>query len=131
MNRSKVLTQIHAIIDARLFSGRPWPADREACDALRRTFVQMGLDEQVPGDTKTSRTTALGREHQLDLIMVFTGLWEEWEMASILEEHGLIDQSECEFIYDQLEADPDSEGVTLPFVRRAYFEYYNPSKYLN
>ncbi len=131
MNRSKILTQIHAIVDARLFSGRPWPADREACDALRRTFVQMGLDEQVPGDTKTSRTTALGREHQLDLIRVFTGLWEECEMASILEEHGLIDQSECEFIYDQLEADPDTEGVTLPFVRRAYFEYYNPSKYLN
>ena len=50
---------------------------------------------------------------------------------AILEEHGLIDQSECEFIYDQLEADPDTEGVTLPFVRRAYFEYYNPSKYLN
>ncbi len=31
--RSKVLTQIHAIVDARLFSGRPWPADREACDS--------------------------------------------------------------------------------------------------
>ncbi len=131
MNRSKVLTQIHAIVDARLFSGRPWPAGREACDALSRTFVQMGLRKQVPGDTETSMTTALGREHHLDLIDVFIGFLEEWEMASILEDHGLIDESECEFIFDQLEADPDTEGVTLPFVRRAYFEYYNPSKYLN
>ena len=128
MNRSKVLTQIHAIIDARLFSGRPWPADRESCDALRRTFL---LDEQVPGDTETSMTTAWEREHHLDLIDVFIGFLEEWEMASILEDHGLIDESECEFIFDQLEADPDTEGVTLPFVRRAYFEYYNPSKYLS
>ena len=131
MNRSKILTQIHAIVDARLFSGRPWLPDREACDALRRTFVQLGLDEQVPGDTESWLTTALGREHRLDLIDVFTGMLEEWEMASILEEHGLIDQSEREFIYDQLEADPDTKGVTLPFVRKAYFEYYNPSKYLS
>ena len=131
MNRSKLLTQIHAIIDARLFSGRPWPADREACAALGRTFVQMGLDEQVPGDTKTSRMTALGREHQLDLIMVFTGLWEVCEMPSILEEHGLIDQSEFEFIFDQLEAGTNPGDVMFPVVRKVYFEYYNPSKYLN
>ena len=131
MNRSKLLTQIHAIVDARLFSGRPWLPDREACDALRRTFVQMGLYEQDPGDTETSWKTALGKEHHLDLIMVFAGLWWEFEMASILEEHGLIDQSECESIYDQLEAGTDPEDVMLPVVRKAYFEYYNPSKYLN
>ncbi len=131
MNRSKLLTQIHAIVDARLFSGCPWPADREACDALSRTFVQMGLRKQVPGDTETSMTTALGREHHLDLIMVFTGLWCEWEVPSILQEHGLIDQSEFEFIFDQLEAGTDPEDVMFPVVRKAYFEYYNPSKYLN
>ena len=130
MNRSKVLTQIHAIIDARLFSGRPWPADRESCDALRRTFLQMGLDEQVPGDAETW-TTTWGREHHLDLIEVFAGFLEEWDMASILEDYGLIDETEREFIFDQLEADPDTVGVTLPFVRRAYFEYYTPSKYLS
>ncbi len=91
----------------------------------------MGLKEQVPGDTKTSRMTALGREHQLDLIMVFTGLWEVCEMPSILEEHGLIDQSEFEFIFDQLEAGTNPGDVMLPVVRKVYFEYYNPSKYLN
>ena len=91
----------------------------------------MGLRKQAPGDTETSMTTALGREHHLDLIMVFTGLWCEWEVPSILQEHGLIDQSEFEFIFDQLEVGTDPEGVLLPFVRRAYFEYYNPSKYLN
>jgi len=91
----------------------------------------MGLEEQVPGDTETCRTTALGREHQLDLIELFTGLWEDWEIASMLEELGLIDQSECEFIYDQLEAGTDPEDVMLPVVQKAYFEYYNPSKYLN
>ncbi len=54
--RSKVLTQIHAIVDARLFSGRPWLADREACDSgahqsLRASWnagsVSGGLSNQA------------------------------------------------------------------------------------
>ncbi len=129
--RSKVLTQIHAIVDARLFSGRPWLPDREACDALRRTFVQLGLDEQVPGDTESWLTTALGREHHFDLIMVFTGLWCEWDMPFILQNYGLINESERDFIWAQLGAGTDPEDVMLPVVRKAYFEYYNPPKYLS
>ena len=66
--RSKVLTQIHAIVDARLFSGRPWPADREACDSgahqsLRASWnaisVSGGVIDQA-GLRRGSRTPKNG-----------------------------------------------------------------------
>jgi hypothetical protein len=37
------------------------------------------------------RNTPLGRELHLDLLMVFMGLWDQWEIPMILEDHGLID----------------------------------------
>ena len=131
MDKRTVITKLHAMIVTRLFSSRPWLADKETCAALWSTFNQMGLEEIVPGETETYRNTDLGREHQMDLIMAFTGYWCEWEIPWILENYGLIDEIEYELISDRLEAGHDPERVMLPFVRRAYLDFYNPSRLLN
>jgi hypothetical protein len=50
----------------------------------------MGLQERIPGEKETSRSTPLGRELHSDLLMVFLGLWDEWEVPMILEDYGVI-----------------------------------------
>ena len=94
MDKRTVTQGLHAMMVTRLFGGRPWLADGEACDALRKKLYKLGLQERVPGDIFTTRSTSLGNELQLDLVMVFIGLWDEWEVAGILEKYGLIDEAD-------------------------------------
>lgn len=112
------------MIDMRLFGNRPWLADREACDSISTRLDDLGLQQQVSDDT--SRTTALGKELELDLVMVFVGLWDEWQVPSILEQYGLIDEIDESRIYDQLETSDNPEYVLRPWVRKAYLDHYNP-----
>jgi hypothetical protein len=90
-------------------ANRPWLSDPESA-ALQRKLEQMGLEERVPSASDTWRNTPLGRELHLDLLMVFMGLWDQWEIPMILEDHGLIDDLEAEHMQDLLQAgrDPDS-----------------------
>jgi hypothetical protein len=93
IDKRAVLLDLHVMMHFRLFGRCYWLADREACDALSRKLDDLGLQERVSGDEDTSRKRPLGNELPLDLIMVFLGLWDEWEMPNILERHGLIDGS--------------------------------------
>ncbi len=127
MEKRAVIQDLHAMMVTRLFGGRPWLADREACGALSKKLDKLGLQERVPGESLTTRSTALGNELQLDLVMVFIGLWVEWDMPAILEEYGLIDALDESRIYDLLETCSDPEHVLRPFVRKAFREHYNPS----
>ena len=70
----------------------------------------MGLEERVPGTTDMWRNTPLGSELHLDLLMVFMGLWDEWEIPMILEDHGLIDDLEAEHMLDLLGARGGNPG---------------------
>ena len=131
MNKRAVIADLHLMIDTRLFGSRPWLADREACDAIRRKLDGLGLQERLPGDPETTRFTSLGKELNLDLILAFVGLWFEWEIPSILEEYGLIDEIDELRLYDQLDSSDDPEHVLRPLVRKAFFDHYNPSDLLN
>ena len=106
----------------RLFGERSWLADREACDAINRKFEDLGLQEHVPGDMFTTRFTELGKELEVDLVMVFVGLFDEYQVPSILEQHGLIDVIEEDDIYDVLEIYGDPERALRAMVQRAFFE---------
>jgi hypothetical protein len=130
MDKNTVIQNLHAMMDTRLFSGCPWLADREACDALRRKLVEMGLEEWVPGDEDSLRNTALGQELQLDLVMVFIGLWHEWEIPGILAEYGLIDETDEMGLCDQSAKPADPEKILGPIVRKAYRDHYQQSKSL-
>ena len=87
----------------------------------------MGLQEIVPDKFESRRSTPLGGELNLDLIMVFLGLWAETEIPWILEENGLMDDCECDRVFDLMENGADPEFVLRPYVEKAYFAYYNPS----
>jgi hypothetical protein len=131
MSRSEILAEVEAMIFARLFGSGPWLADRESAVVLSRRLEQLGLEERVPDTSDTWRNTPLGRELHFDLLMVFVGLWDEWDMVSILEGHGFIDDLEVEHIQNLLQAGRDPEIVLKKHVREAYLKYYRTTKLLN
>ena len=116
------------MIDSRLFGHRPWRADREACDAMSRKLQNLGLDDVVPGEPGSTRSTNFGIEQRLNLMKVFLGLFNEWDMLTILENYGLIDEREYDKLFDRMVDGVDPERVLLRIVRRAYFDFYNPTR---
>jgi hypothetical protein len=131
MDKVDVVRDVHAMVAFRLFGSGQWRAHIETVDCILQKLHQLGLDEKVPGASETWQPTALGNELNLHLIMVFLGLWEEWEMLLILEKNGLIDEVEQERIFDLIETCAEPERLVRPFVRRAYLQYYSPSGQLN
>jgi hypothetical protein len=132
VTRLEVVNQLQLLLHERLFAQDPWRCDRETLDALRRRLEQMGLEERVPDQADTWRATPLGVELHLDLMMVFMGLWENYEMPIFLAKYDLMDEITAESLQNQL-FDPrfDSDPVLLPLVRECYRKYVCRSGLLN
>ena len=129
-NKAKIIAELENMVAARLFSGRPWLADRETISAVDRKLVQMGLVEVVCVETQTWRATPLGKELNVDLFEVFMGLWDEWEVPMILKDYQLVDEAEAEALYARLDK-ADAESVLIGYVKRAYFDYRKSGKFLH
>ena len=111
------------MVVARLFSGQPWLADPETCSAVNRKLIEMGLLKQVHDDPIIAwRITPLGRELDVELFHVFLGVWHYCEVPLILEEYGLLSESEFDAI---CESEADAESLLSGYVKRAYFDYRN------
>jgi hypothetical protein len=128
MDKQEISRKLDEIVVARLFSASSWLVNRETAAALQSTLLQMNLGERVPGQNDTWRSTPLGEELNLDLLMVFMGLWNEWDMLYVLERFGLIDKSQSEAMFDLLSQGIDPESVLRGPAQQAYHDYYNPSK---
>jgi hypothetical protein len=130
MNKAKIIAELENMVVARLFSGRPWLADREIISAYNRKPLQMGLVEQVCGEPQTWRNTPLGKELDIDLFQAFIGLWYEWEIPLILEEYGLLNESEFDAIIE-CTSEADAERLLSGYVKRAYFDYRKATTFLH
>jgi hypothetical protein len=128
MNKAQIIAELENMIAARLFSDQPWLADPETISAYHRNLIQMGLVEQVCAEPRTWRITPLGKELDVDLFQAFMGLWCEWEVPLILEEYGLINESEFNAILE-CATDADAERLLSGYVKRAYFDYRKAAKF--
>ena len=70
MTKDEVLSELHALIDTRLF-GDEWLVTRETAHVVGQRLTALGLQE-----AGQSRDTALGREINMKLMMVFIGTWD-------------------------------------------------------
>ena len=114
------------MVVARLFSGQPWLADPETCSAVNRKLIEMGLLKQVHDDPIIAwRITPLGRELDVELFHVFLGVRHYYEVPLILEEYGLLSESE---FYTICASDVDAETLLSGYVKRAYFDYRKAAK---
>jgi hypothetical protein len=130
INKAEIIAQLENMVAARLFSGQPWLADRETNSAYHEKLIQMGLVEQVCVERETWRNTPLGKELDIDLFQVFMGHWDEWEVPIILEEYGLLDESEFAAILECM-TEANAERVLSGYVKRAYFDYRKAAKFLH
>jgi hypothetical protein len=121
LDKRSIIMELDRIIVARLFGERPWLADRDACEALNRSLFSLGVRAPVPGEPGHSYITSLGAELDLELVMVFIGLWHEIEIPNILADYGFIDDDEASLLYERMGDDP--ERVLLPVVRRAFLRH--------
>jgi hypothetical protein len=131
MDRGQLELTLHHMIVTRLFCAEQWIVDREISMAITRKLTEMALQERVPEDARTIRRTPLGNMLNVDLLIVFMGMWDCFEVPDILWENGLIDDSESRFLLDLLFAGRDPERTLRKRVQQAYFRYYNPSLRLN
>jgi hypothetical protein len=131
MNRAAILRDLDSLIVARLFGSGRWLVDQEAAAALDYKLHQMGLQETLPNDSRTTRSTALGKELKSDLMMVFLGMWDEYEIPRILAEHDLLGEAECEDLEEVLYAGNAPECILRERVQKAYCSYYCPTGRLN
>jgi hypothetical protein len=128
INKAEIIEQLENMVVARLFSRQPWLADRETFSAVNRKLIQMGLVEQVGDEPLTWRITPLGKELDVELFQVFLGVWHEWEVPLILEEYGLLSESEFDAI---CESEADAESLLSGYVKRAYFDYRKTAEFLH
>jgi hypothetical protein len=132
MNKAEIIAELENMVVARLFGGRPWLADRETISAVDRKLVQMGLMEHVRDEPQTWQVTPLGKELDVDLFLVFMGIFDECEVPGILEDHHLLDESEADVIYERMcQPQTTAESVLIGYVRRAYFDYRKATRFLH
>jgi hypothetical protein len=128
MDKRKVLVRLDAMIHTRLFGDGPWLTNRESGPALDQIMLDMKVQEEVPGDPRTSRWTALGKELNLNMVLVFLGHWDERELIDRLQDNGLLEEHEADRLHDRLDRGADPESLLRPRVQRAYLAFYQSSK---
>jgi hypothetical protein len=129
LTKPEIVAELEAMAWHRLFDSRHWLADRETIWAVHQKLIKMGLVEQISSDTW--RNTPLGKELDVDLFEVFMGLFHEWEVPYILEDHGLVDEWESDTICARMSRKANPEVVLVGFLRRAYLDYGKASKFLH
>jgi hypothetical protein len=131
MNKAKIIAELENMVAARLFGRQPWLADREACSAIHRKLLQMGLMEVYCVNPQTWRWTPLGKELDVELFQVFMGVIYEWDMPFTLLEHGLLEESEFDAIFDECTSEANAERLLSGYVKRAYSVYRKVTKFLH
>jgi hypothetical protein len=135
--KHEIIAQLHALINEQLFNNDKWICNKEQCEAITQMLSDLRLQELVPGESDTTRNTALGSEFQLHLLMVFFGLWEPSEMPTVLKGYGLISGAQEDilleqiFSFDEIGASDNVERLLRPVVQKAFHKHFNPSQLLN
>src|SRR5262245_12899 len=103
MDKRAIIQQIHAIAVLRLFGDGPWLCDRESGDALSRLACVAKTWEAVERNDGSVRPTMLGRELNINLLDVFMGMLDEWNVPHTLFSNGLIDEEAMETLLYRME----------------------------
>lgn len=129
MNKATIIRKLHEITDHYLLGEGTWPANGEELLRFRKAMRELGLDEDVPSSPRSTRSTPLGKELNVQLVEVFVGAWELFEIPEILESNGYMDKEEVDALWTM--PDKQFERAIHRYVLRAYFKFCNRSKLLN
>ncbi len=113
------------MVQDRLFNDvASWPMAVSELEDFDKALLTAGLVETVPGEGGGWRKTPLGDAINLDLLMAFLGIFDASEVPGVLQDNGLIDEAECEWMWSLL-GDGVDHAPLRPAVRRAYTRAMN------
>ena len=67
-----------------------------------------------------SGPTTLGQEMGWDLLLVFLGVWDEWEMPEIPARHGSISRERMIQLWEISDFEERAESILRPIVQDAF-----------
>jgi hypothetical protein len=129
MNKTAAICKLHEIADHRLLGSGGWPACGEFVSAFFKIISDMGLEEELHDGFGTARSTSLGDEVSINLMTMFAGCWDLFEVPDILERHGYIDSFEADELCEL--PDHEFEQRLHSLVYRAYLKFSGKSKWIN
>jgi len=129
MNRSDVYRELYNAVEFNLFGAGSWPADREASAAFWKLLDDLGLTTDDPDKPGTTQYTPLGLELNVELMSIFAGAVNLWDIPLLLDLMGHLDDEEADAIYTSTSQHP--EQVIRRHVLQVYFKFCNRSKRLN
>jgi hypothetical protein len=129
MNKSEAICKLHEIADYRLLGPGDWPADPETYATFIEMILELGLYEEIPGYVDEIRTTQLGIELRVDLMAVFSGCWDPFEIPDFLADQGYLDINEADELCELPES--EFEDRLHAVVYRVYRQYSGHSKWSN
>ena len=122
-NKDDIRRELYKVADFHLFGAGSWPADPEALAAFWKLLADLGLTAAVPGEPDTIQYTPLGLELNVELVSIFAGGVELWDVPLVLSLTGY--DEEADAIYAT--GSDESERVIRQHVRRVYLKFRNRS----
>ena len=125
------------MVKSRLFGSQPWMARDATAGFMKQVFIDMGLlqpstycydpdDPDDPDDSVYFEETPLGEEYDINLILLMAGINDGTEFYGPSFDTAHLIYNFPKRLFDAfLISDFDFEAVVKPFIRRAYYEYYN------
>jgi hypothetical protein len=129
MNKAEIVLKLHEVADFHLLGAGTWPAYEESA-AFIKAAKDMGLEEDVPGSPGCTRSTALGRELDVNLMAVFAGAFHVFDVPEILESRGYIEPAET-YALISLDSETEAKKLVREHVLRAYLKFCNHSGLMN
>ena len=99
MNRADVCRKLYNAAEFHLFGAGSWPGDRESSGAFWKLLNDLGLTANVPDEPGTTQYTPLGLELNVELMSIFAGAVNLWDIPLLLDLMGHLDDEEAEAIY--------------------------------
>src|SRR5260370_11686383 len=128
-NKPESCRELYNVAEFHLFGAGSWPADQEASSAFWKMLDDLGLTTDDPDKPGMSQYTPLGLELNVELMSIFAGAVNLWDIPLLLDLMGHLDDEEAETIYAAESRHP--EHVIRRHVLRVYFKFCNRSKRLN
>jgi len=122
VERIRVERELRSMVEERLFGDGPWsPDDPKVNRAISDKLSALGLQHVEPV-TGAVHTTELGRELNVDTLMLFTGLHEPYEVPDCLVP--LITQAEANELRERFDNGERPEEVLPPLLRQLWRKHY-------
>src|SRR5258708_36456551 len=129
MNRADVYRELYNAVEFNLFGAGSWPVDQEASAAFWKLLDDLGLTTDDPDKPGTTQYTPLGLELNVELMSIFAGAVNLWDIPLVLDLMGYLNDKEAAAIYAAESQHP--EQVIRRHLLRVYFKFCNRCKRLN